>query len=73
MLTATDREDEARHLSGADDDVVRLGRAMNEVPLPQGPLLALDDEQRLAREDEKVLLIGFPASARNPLRTATEQ
>ena len=35
-------------------------RAVHEVPLPQRPLLALDDQQRLAREHEEVLLVGLP-------------
>ena len=33
---------------------------MDEVPLPQRPLLALDQKQRLAEEDEEVLLVRFP-------------
>src|ERR671923_2592504 len=40
--------------------MVRFGRAVDEVPLLQRPLLALDDEERLAGEYEEVLLIGFP-------------
>jgi hypothetical protein len=31
-----------------------------EVPLPQLPFPSLDDEQRLAREDEEVLLVVLP-------------
>ena len=38
----------------------RLGGAVHEVPLAQRPLLALDDQQRLAGEDEEVLLSRFP-------------
>jgi hypothetical protein len=33
---------------------------VHEVPLLQSALLPLDDEQRLAREDEEVLLLGLP-------------
>ncbi len=33
---------------------------MDEVPLPQLPLLLLDDQERLTVEDEKVLLVSFP-------------
>ena len=33
---------------------------MDEVPLPQRPLLAFDDEQSLAGEDEKVFLVRLP-------------
>jgi hypothetical protein len=36
------------------------GGAVHEVPLPQLPFLSLDDQQRLAREHEEVLLIGLP-------------
>ena len=34
-------------------------------PLPQWPLLALDDQQRLTGEDEEVLLIGLPVVHRH--------
>ena len=33
---------------------------MDEVPLAERALLALDEEERLAREDEEVLLVGLP-------------
>jgi hypothetical protein len=33
---------------------------VHEVPAPQLPLLALDDEQPLAVDDEEVLLVGLP-------------
>ena len=33
---------------------------MDEVPLPERPLLALDDQEGLAREHEKVLLVRLP-------------
>ena len=36
--------------------MVRAGRAMHEIPLSQRTLVALHDEQRLAGEDEEVLL-----------------
>jgi hypothetical protein len=60
MLTRADGEDDAASISGPDDGVLRLGGAVHEVPLPQWPLLALDDQKRLAGEDEEVLLIGLP-------------
>ena len=60
MLTRTDGDDDAGRVAGSHDDVVRLGGAVHEVPLPQLPFLAFDDQQRLAREDEKVFLVGFP-------------
>ena len=49
-------EDRARLVPGADEDVVRPGRAVEEVPRLQAPLLVLDDEDALAREDEEVFL-----------------
>jgi hypothetical protein len=61
MLTSADCEDDGEALSGGDDHVPRLGRTMHEVPLPQQPFLALDDQERLTREDEEILLIQ-PAS-----------
>src|SRR5213595_2388831 len=33
---------------------------MDEVPLSQRPLLALDDEKRLPGQHEKIFLVGFP-------------
>jgi hypothetical protein len=40
---------------------------MDEVPCPQTPLLALDDQQRLTRDHEEVLLVGLPAVHRHGL------
>src|ERR1700693_3407594 len=60
VLTCADGEDDAGRVSAPDDHVLRLGGAVHEVPLRQRPLLTLDDQQRLAGEDEKVFLIGFP-------------
>jgi len=40
---------------------------VHEVPLPQWPLLALDDKQSLAGEHEEVFLIGFPVVHRHGL------
>src|SRR6478672_3847447 len=50
-------EDHARTLAGSDEDVLRPGRAVDEVPRLQAPLLALDEEETLALEDEEVLLV----------------
>jgi hypothetical protein len=36
-----------------------IGWTMHEVPGPERPLLALDEQQTLARDDEEVLLIGL--------------
>jgi hypothetical protein len=33
---------------------------VEEVPLPERPLLVFNDEQRLAGQNEKALLVGFP-------------
>src|SRR4051795_735187 len=52
MLTCADSYHRAGPCSGADDDVIRARRAVEEVPLSQPPLSALDDEKRLAKEDE---------------------
>src|SRR6266576_3166883 len=67
MLTCADSYHRARRCSGADDDVIRARRAVEEVPLSQPPLSALDDEKRLAREDEKILLVGLPVVHRHGL------
>src|SRR4051794_18001430 len=42
--------------AGAADQVFRLGGAVPEFPGRQPPLLALDEQQALAREHEEVLL-----------------
>ena len=66
-LARTDGEDGARCVARPNDDVARPGRAVHEVPLPLRPLLALHDEQRLARENEEVLLVGLPVVHRHQL------
>jgi len=60
VLAGADREHGARSVAGADDGVARVGRAMHEIPLRKGALLALHDQQRLPGEDEKVFLVGLP-------------
>src|SRR4029453_9548104 len=45
-----DGEDHARAVSGPDEAVLRSLRAMHEVPRPQLPLLALDEQEALTRE-----------------------
>src|SRR5829696_797320 len=60
VLARAHREDDARAVARSDDHMLRLGRAVREVPLAQRPLLALDDQQRLAREHEESLRLGFP-------------
>src|SRR6185295_4230229 len=49
-------EDHARLLAGADEGVVGPGRAVDEVPGAQRPLLLLHYEQALSGEHEEVLL-----------------
>ena len=71
VLARTHGEDAGRPGSSAHDYVLRPGRAVDEIPLPQGSLIALDDQQRVAEEDEKILLIGFPVV--HPHRLAGSQ
>ena len=52
-----DGEDRARPVAGADEHVLGPVRAMDEVPLAQRSLLALDQQQALTRQDEEVLLL----------------
>src|SRR3954452_6653025 len=60
VLARPHGQDHARLVAGADDHVRRTGRAVHEVPSTQPPLLPLDDQQRLTREHEEVLLVGLP-------------
>ncbi len=62
-----DGEDDAVSVSGAHDRVVGLGWAVDEVPRAEGALLAFDDQQRLAGENEEVLLVRFPVVHRHRL------
>ncbi len=59
VLTRTHGQNSARPVSGSgsgsDDDVLRPGGTVHEIPLPQRPLLALDDEQRFFAA-EKILV-----------------
>src|SRR5207248_9316397 len=49
-------ENRTRPVSRADEHVLGPRRTVDEVPGPQVPLLALDQQQAFAREDEEVLL-----------------
>src|SRR5436190_7715331 len=40
--------------------MLRLRRTVHEIPLPERPLLAFDDQDSLTGEDEEVLLFGLP-------------
>ena len=51
-----DHHDRAGPVTGADERVLRPRWAVDEVPLLQAALLALDDEHALAGDDEEVLL-----------------
>src|SRR5581483_2982289 len=52
-------QDRARPVPGADEDVLGPRRAVQVVPLPQAALLALDDRDALAGQDEEPLLVGL--------------
>src|SRR5262249_6488306 len=51
-----DRENDGRPGPGTDDDVVRAAGAVDEIPGPQRALLAFDEQQALAGEDQKAFL-----------------
>src|SRR5881275_862952 len=53
----TDHEDHARPVAGAHEDVLGPGRAVEEVPRPQEPLLPFDEQPALARQNEEILLL----------------
>ena len=65
MLARADGEDDARAAAGADDHMLCPGGTVDEVPLPERPLLALDDEQGFAGKDEEVLLVRLPVVHRH--------
>ena len=52
-----DRQHRAGPVAGADEHVLGPGRAVDEVPLPQRPLLALDEQQTAAGEHQEILLL----------------
>jgi lipoyl synthase len=54
------RDDHRRARPRADDRVVCTGGAVDEVPGAQRSFLAFDEQERLAGEDEEVLLVGLP-------------
>src|SRR4051794_20628235 len=56
FAAGADHQNRAGAVAGADEDVARARRAMDEVPGPQQALLLLDEEQAFAGEDEEVLL-----------------
>src|SRR5439155_17115248 len=61
-----DHQQHARALPGADEAVAGAGRAVQEVPSSDPPLLAIDAGDALALEDEEVLLrrVGVVETAR---------
>src|SRR3954454_7424889 len=67
MLARAHRDDDAGPVSRADDHVARPGRTVHEVPRAQGALIALDDQQPFARDDEEVLLVRLPVIHRHRL------
>jgi GNAT superfamily N-acetyltransferase len=65
VRASTHRDHEAWTASCSDDHVPGVRRAMHEVPRAQLPLLAFDDQNRFARNDEEVLLVGLPVVHRH--------
>src|SRR5260370_298664 len=59
-LARADGDHETRAASRPDDHVLRVRWAVDEVPRAHLPLLAFDDQDRFARDDEEVPLIGLP-------------
>ena len=53
---AADHDDHTGPVAGADEGVLRPGRAVDEVPGLQAAFLALDQENALAGDDEEALL-----------------
>src|SRR5205085_11784587 len=51
-----DHEEYARAVPGADEDVLRLRRRVEEVPRAEPTLLALDEQHALTGENEEVFL-----------------
>src|SRR6185312_2452290 len=66
-IARADRDDDARRRARPDDGVLGTRRAVDEVPLPEWPLLALDQKERLACDHEEVLLVGLPVVHRHRL------
>ena len=56
---APDGDDHAGALAGTEHDVLRAGRAVDVVPGSQRPLFALDEEERLAGDDQEPFLVGL--------------
>jgi hypothetical protein len=67
VLTSADREHDTSHPAGPQDHVIRPRRAVHEVPLPQWPLHALDEQQPLTGEHQEILLDILPVVHPNRL------
>src|SRR6185437_8139281 len=67
-VAGTDREEHARAITAADEDVLRAGREVHEVPGLDRPLLTFDQQQALAAQDQEVLLpvLGVVVAVRLP-------
>src|SRR5437764_6989383 len=52
-------EDDARAVTGSDEAVLCTGRAVNEVPGAQRPLVTFDQQRAFTGQDEEVLLLRF--------------
>ena len=59
MCARADRDHDARAAPRADEYVLRLRWAMDEVPGAHGSFLPFDDQDCVARDDEEPLLIAF--------------
>jgi hypothetical protein len=56
LAPRADHQHGAGTVAGADEHVLGAGRAVQEVPLPKRPLLAVEDDDALTVEHEEVLL-----------------
>ena len=63
----SNRDHEARTASRSDDDVLRVGWAVHEIPRAELSFPALDDQEGFARDDQECLLIGLPVIHRHRL------
>jgi hypothetical protein len=65
--SAARHDDDARPLTGADEDVVRPGRAVDEVPCLQAALLTFDHEHAFSGNEKEVLLAALAVVHAVPL------
>src|SRR5262245_17632054 len=65
--SAAGHDDDARPLTGADEDVVRPRRAVDEVPCLQPVLLTFDHEHALSGNEKEILLAALAVVHAVPL------